>query len=671
VYGPIEAGIEYLDSGMSAWDYEDNTRWLRDNLLVETPHISFSNGRNDGAIGWPQAWKFARALVETKRPFTFKWGMGGHGERPYHMGDVIDFKLHQSVPAFSGGTLDDDLGAAPENAVKEGQVNYHYRWETSTIEDTESSWAITLYLHDKAPASSAEVHMTPRRLQNFRTHPGQLFEWTNSQNGEVIQEGTATADNHGLVTLRSVRITRERNRIKVWPSEKGPDVVSPGQVDDLRVSHSSPDSLSLAWTSPGDDGEEGTAASYDIRFSTVPLNADNWNEADRLVSTPLPLKAGSLQEVSVPDLVFGQEYHLALRAVDDAGNQSPLSNVVSAETSATNREIRISNRDQLYAALKNLESYTTLILAEGTYDLNRALSFGMAWSKDGKPLTNVTLRGEAEDAGGVVLQGPGMSRNQEPKILVRVRYSRNFTLENLTLRGAYFHLVQIHGEDDADGIHFNNVHLLDAGQQLVKVSKNKSIARFADGGVIENSFIAFSDHARYSPDILGGAYYTHGIDVLGGSDWVIRKNRFENIRAPHDSEHPSGLAGPAVLMWQGTRDATVVGNTFRECDFGITFGLTAGDDPDHVGGVIAHNEIYREGPGDVGISLNKTRGVQVLANKVFLHGTFPWTIEERRLAKDAKNRPTLIKNNITDGPIKLRDRGYAILEDNVVRPATH
>ena len=71
-------------------------------------------------------------------------------------------------------------------------------------------------------------------------------------------------------------------------------------------------------------------------------------------------------------------------------------------------------------------------------------------------------------------------------------------------------------------------------------------------------------------------------------NWIIRNNLFRNIRAP-----PGQLAGPAVLMWNGSPSTIAEGNTFINCQREIAFGLTERTPDDHTGGIIRNNFIYR------------------------------------------------------------------------------
>lgn len=88
-------------------------------------------------------------------------------------------------------------------------------------------------------------------------------------------------------------------------------------------------SVTLEWTAPGDDGLIGTATSYDIRYSRDPINTANFLNATRLNSYLLPGPAGTPQRFTLFGLTQGIQYFFAIRTCDDAGNWSPISNVVA------------------------------------------------------------------------------------------------------------------------------------------------------------------------------------------------------------------------------------------------------------------------------------------------------------------------------------------------------
>jgi len=96
----------------------------------------------------------------------------------------------------------------------------------------------------------------------------------------------------------------------------------------------SPTSVQLTWTAPGDDGSVGTASVYDLRFSTSAITASNFATATRFTGTPTPAVAGTSQSVTVTGLQPATTYYFAIKAQDNAGNWSNISNIISKATLA-------------------------------------------------------------------------------------------------------------------------------------------------------------------------------------------------------------------------------------------------------------------------------------------------------------------------------------------------
>lgn len=96
----------------------------------------------------------------------------------------------------------------------------------------------------------------------------------------------------------------------------------------LAHAQAQPDSVTLAWTAPGDDANIGTATLYDVRMSTAPIDLNSWNSATQVAGAPAPRVAGSKQSFTVHSLTYGTTYYFAIRTQDDAGNWSGLSNVL-------------------------------------------------------------------------------------------------------------------------------------------------------------------------------------------------------------------------------------------------------------------------------------------------------------------------------------------------------
>ncbi|NUN48410.1 MAG: fibronectin type III domain-containing protein [Candidatus Brocadiae bacterium] len=110
-----------------------------------------------------------------------------------------------------------------------------------------------------------------------------------------------------------------------------PDLTPPAAVTDLEVTAFSSVSATLRWTAPADDGDSGGAASsYDLRYSTAPIDEAGFEAATPVTGVPAPGEPGDEQSCTIGDLTPGQTYWFALRASDEVPNVGPLSNVVSA-----------------------------------------------------------------------------------------------------------------------------------------------------------------------------------------------------------------------------------------------------------------------------------------------------------------------------------------------------
>lgn len=98
------------------------------------------------------------------------------------------------------------------------------------------------------------------------------------------------------------------------------DSVAPGFISDFRVSAVSDSSVTLTWTATGDDGDSGTAATYDIRCSDLWITPEDWDEAYQISGEPSPRVAGSVEVFEVCGLTEDFTYYFALQPYDEAGN---------------------------------------------------------------------------------------------------------------------------------------------------------------------------------------------------------------------------------------------------------------------------------------------------------------------------------------------------------------
>jgi len=301
----------------------------------------------------------------------------------------------------------------------------------------------------------------------------------------------------------------------------------------------------------------------------------------------------------------------------------------------TGKVTRVATEPQLQSAVRNLASDTTIVVAPGSYVLSGMLSIS------GR-LRNVGIRGATNNRDDVVLIGPGMTQKNfggAPSGIWTGNGVQGVTIANLTIRDFYQHPIIFDAGTQSPLVH--NVHLVNAGQQFIK-SNPDGAGGGVNNGIVEYSLIEYLTTAKDD--------YTNGVDVHTGANWIIRHNLFRNIVSPPGQK----LAGPAVLMWNHSRDTLTEGNTFLNCARGISYGLIARDDgTDHSGGVIRNNFFFRAGnqPGDVGIEVADSPNTQVLNNTVFVSGTYRTPIEYRFPGAVG----VVLTNNLLDGVILIRD----------------
>ncbi len=111
--------------------------------------------------------------------------------------------------------------------------------------------------------------------------------------------------------------------------------VPPAAVTDLSAPAGSisKTSVQIAWTATGEDGTNGTASSYDLRYSTSPIvDMTAFGAATPVTGLPAPQGSGTAEQVTVSGLTAGSTYNFALVVYDAANQASGLSNVVSVQT---------------------------------------------------------------------------------------------------------------------------------------------------------------------------------------------------------------------------------------------------------------------------------------------------------------------------------------------------
>ena len=119
------------------------------------------------------------------------------------------------------------------------------------------------------------------------------------------------------------------------------DRTPPGQVTDLGATNL-PDILQLQFTAPGNDLDSNDAAAkYIVKYSSTAGNLTTGNfdkdefnteivAGDLIDSDMNPVNGGAVKTMKIRNSIFqrDEKYVIAMKAVDEAGNYSPVSNKV-------------------------------------------------------------------------------------------------------------------------------------------------------------------------------------------------------------------------------------------------------------------------------------------------------------------------------------------------------
>ena len=193
--------------------------------------------------------------------------------------------LATSSPTASSITL--TWTAPGDDGTTGTATSYDIRYSTSTIND--ANWATaTQVTGEPAPAAAGtNQNMTVTGLSGDTTY---------------------------YFAIKTADEVPNWSALSNVPSGKTSDTVAPAAVSNLATSSPTGTSITLTWTAPGDNGSTGTAASYDIRYSTSTITDANWASATQVTGEPAPAAAGTNQNMIVSGL--SPRHDLLLRDQD-------------------------------------------------------------------------------------------------------------------------------------------------------------------------------------------------------------------------------------------------------------------------------------------------------------------------------------------------------------------
>jgi hypothetical protein len=323
--------------------------------------------------------------------------------------------------------------------------------------------------------------------------------------------------------------------------------------------------------------------------------------------------------------------------------------------------VNVSTAQQLADACWNLASNQAIVIAPGTYQLD-AVDFPNG--VDGRltvghfgasPIQNIQIRGATGNPSDVVLIGAGMLDAIVP-FGFQVFTATDVVIADVSIGNVYYHALAVQGDQGAQRVRVYHSRLFDAGQQIVKGVPG------ADDVTIEYSELFLSAGAVNHPEgAPPGSCYTNAIDGVASDRWIVRDNLIHGIWCQDLS-----LAGPSILLWQGSADTIVERNAIVDSARGIALGLISADD--HFGGIIRNNFIAWNAAAPYAIDVpiyTTSPNAWVLHNTALTAGRYPNTVEVRcGGATDVE-----VHNNLLDAVIQPRDGALPSLSGNLENAA--
>ncbi|PCJ62344.1 MAG: hypothetical protein COA79_04570 [Planctomycetota bacterium] len=311
------------------------------------------------------------------------------------------------------------------------------------------------------------------------------------------------------------------------------------------------------------------------------------------------------------------------------------------------RVIQVSSVKDLESKLLNIADNTTIVIAPGIYKVSVHIYI--------RGRKNIEIRGKKFNRNLVKIIGQGYKNKNFGDTPHCLEFSgcTNVRVSNLSIGDVYHHPIAMQG--NCTDMHFYNIRFFDAGEQFLKGNSDTNSGRGVLRGKVEYCLFEYTKMAR--------SWYTQGVDIHTGKDWIVRNNIFNNIMGPSNDQ----LAGHAILFWNGSSNSICENNLMINCARGIAFGLSSkkpkakGKSYDHEGGMIKNN-IFIKDPGvrgDDGIIVNNSPGSKIINNIVICSG-YPTPIEYRY--KDARN--IVISGNKLDGKIIARDGATGVESKN-------
>ncbi|MCX5752980.1 MAG: hypothetical protein NTW97_04950, partial [Candidatus Krumholzibacteria bacterium] len=275
--------------------------------------------------------------------------------------------------------------------ARDGTTKAFREWQVTVLSKDNEPPRITSLSPEQAAVACAIGDTLEFRITAEDDHPQDL-QYFYLLDGAILQSGSSVLAHRfmerGDFLVAAVAWDGQYGDTVRWDIGVAgfPDTIAPAPIIDLAGGFGEIDgSISLVWTAPGDDGNAGRAACYVVKTSTYPILTEaDWSTAEGKPGEPVPSEAGTVERMTIKNLISASYVYVGMRAVDDFFNMSPIGNYVKvlvrgidiggrtidAATGEPVQGIEVltsskrdtSDEDGLYI-IRNIPSYTTSVVA--------------------------------------------------------------------------------------------------------------------------------------------------------------------------------------------------------------------------------------------------------------------------------------------------------------------
>lgn len=311
--------------------------------------------------------------------------------------------------------------------------------------------------------------------------------------------------------------------------------------------------------------------------------------------------------------------------------------------------LRVTNVEELIAAIDRLKPGTTILLADGDYRLTRPIVL-----RDQKDIAICSASG---DPASVTLRGQGWQTEARGDDLIHIANCEGVTIANLTFADARSYGIKVEAENGPKNVHIYNCRFRDIGVRAIKGSAGQDPSVRAVNGSVR--YCQFENTKIPPADWPFGGDYISAIDMMALENWTFSDNTFRNIKGRN------GGARAAIFIWVRSTNIVVERNFILNCDRAIAFGnpgqSTAnrpGEKLVYVADGVIRNNLMAGGP-DCGIELWHAQGIKVLHNSIWR----PYQNWNRGIRVGTGTSADIV-NNLVHGQIQM-EGGEARTKNNL------